>query len=822
MSCGLPFPEMLCYRYTKHAVLINNCYPVKEGEKGPRSSELSYLTFYASSRPAKLTKVGTFLEKKVERDIAKGRKQNNQVSLDIIKALIQSCHRDLNLFSKYVIDILDMIMETRDLDLIDIACGTFVTFCTYHDGRSLSVDQEFTSKYTKLLRKFANFCQYENGDEALKLNLRYIGHRGLQATVTGETLQPTDFNPQLPIILPPLLDTLSTSKIPLTELVKEDEGSIDIRQSALDKQLTGQDVLTLAMQTLQHVFRFLRGPSVRQALVPFFEYLDRYNAWWPTTFAVNVTGVMLQALQPQYRYIIVSELLQYLDNVPIVGEDEKANKKQACVVAMLHSTLNADLPLVGISVMEVMNTTFTYLIKVIQNKPECQNVPSKAEEGSNYSYAVYNGLLHSISGLARHIYYSNQVNDIIGYLITKLRPQTTLREVEGMPIARYRQTLLKCLTLVLQKSSSKNDDNTTKSQISLDVLVPALALLSDEDEATRIQFSQTLLVFIRQCGTWTGVQVPLRTPSTRTLVGPNSARVNSETAFINSVHQAVVDWVQVTNLTPRDVISMFEVMQALSANFGSNATIRGVSVVFKLQNLAQEDFAQDIPRQRPLSQVTVMWLEEISRLHNIEELPNYSQKVKDAKIQDREWSPKLDQQALENEVELPQNLIGLVDDEKLALNAVVHWLDRHSIVSAMMNDNGLRQAGDSHGLELESKLYAEWNGINLLNEQSYRVQNGRDIDLKPRLATSLNVKIDADQNGHARSNVKVENLREALAQQLAVDSSDQENDSVNSVPMSNVSKRPHEVRGDLNSLLTALAANSNAMSSTSSLVKPPY
>lgn len=104
-------------------------------------------------------------------------------------------------------------------------------------------------------------------------SLRYIGHRGLQATVTGETLQPTDFNPQLPIILPPLLDSLSASKVPLTQLVKEGEGSIDIRQSALDKQLTEQDVLTLALQTLQHVFRSLRGPSVRQALVPFFEYV---------------------------------------------------------------------------------------------------------------------------------------------------------------------------------------------------------------------------------------------------------------------------------------------------------------------------------------------------------------------------------------------------------------------------------------------------------------------------------------------------------------------------------------------------------------------
>jgi hypothetical protein len=30
----------------------------------------------------------------------------------------------------------------------------------------------------------------------------------------------------------------------------------------------------------------------------------------------------------------------------------------------------------------------------------------------------------------------------------------------------------------------------------------------------------------------------------------------------------------------------------------------------------------------------------------------------------------------------------------------------------------------------------------LVNEKSYRVQNGRDIDLKPRLATSLNVKLD--------------------------------------------------------------------------------
>ncbi|KAF9404953.1 plasma membrane localization protein, partial [Podila epigama] len=60
-------------RYIKHASLINNCYPVRPDEKGPKSSELSYLVFYATSKPAKLTKVGNFIERRVVRDYRKKR-----------------------------------------------------------------------------------------------------------------------------------------------------------------------------------------------------------------------------------------------------------------------------------------------------------------------------------------------------------------------------------------------------------------------------------------------------------------------------------------------------------------------------------------------------------------------------------------------------------------------------------------------------------------------------------------------------------------------------------------------------------------------------
>ncbi|RUS18408.1 hypothetical protein BC938DRAFT_475983, partial [Jimgerdemannia flammicorona] len=92
---------------------------------------------------------------------------DNQVSLDIIKALIQSCHRDLNLFSKNVIKILDMILDTRDLELVSLACSTFVVFCAHHDGSTLGVDNEFTISYESLVKKFAGFCTYTTADDSV-------------------------------------------------------------------------------------------------------------------------------------------------------------------------------------------------------------------------------------------------------------------------------------------------------------------------------------------------------------------------------------------------------------------------------------------------------------------------------------------------------------------------------------------------------------------------------------------------------------------------------------------------------------------------------
>ncbi|KAG0045675.1 plasma membrane localization protein, partial [Linnemannia elongata] len=125
-------------RYIKHASLINNCYPSRPDEKGPKSSELSYLVFYATSKPAKLTKVGNFIERRVARDHRKKRLSDVHCSLEIIKSLLQSSKAHLNIFSKNVVSILDtLLVDLSDLDVVRHCQNVFTVFCSAHDGSTL-------------------------------------------------------------------------------------------------------------------------------------------------------------------------------------------------------------------------------------------------------------------------------------------------------------------------------------------------------------------------------------------------------------------------------------------------------------------------------------------------------------------------------------------------------------------------------------------------------------------------------------------------------------------------------------------------------------
>jgi hypothetical protein len=159
----------------------------------------------------------------------------------------------------------------------------------------------------------------------------------------------------------------------------------------------------------------------------------------------------------------VSDILFQLDST------SNSSPKHSTLVSILNSVLNANTPLVGISVLEVLNSLFTLLIK---------------EDN------MEDTLTHAIGGLASQIYYDNQLNDITSYLVSKLRTNTSLDKIEDIGLYEYRLKVFKCLDCIIANSSEAYG-------IPLYAWTPALSLLSDKNPQTRAAFCCTFDTFLK-------------------------------------------------------------------------------------------------------------------------------------------------------------------------------------------------------------------------------------------------------------------------------------------------------------------------------------
>lgn len=182
--------------------------------------------------------------------------------------------------------------------------------------------------------------------------------------------------------------------------------------------------------------------------------------------------------QPQYSYLLVSELIQQLDNTQ--SESSDYLEKRASFVSALDAILNANVSLVGISVLEVLNSLFAQLIQSLHDSNK-KFMTSK--DDNSLHYFIHQGLVQSIGGLASQTYYVNQLNDITSSIVSKLRINHADTTIEGLSIVEYRRATIQCLQHVVvcsaKKSEREGDAPVYNHSISLDTLIPALGLLLD-------------------------------------------------------------------------------------------------------------------------------------------------------------------------------------------------------------------------------------------------------------------------------------------------------------------------------------------------------
>lgn len=123
----------------KHQKLILQCYPPKKlsvnGESMPNKSKLSYLVYYASTRRTKLEKVSSFLYKKTESDVSRGRLTNLKVTLYILMELVDKCSDDLGMFAMSVAQISRALLKDICNYIYDNKCSV-----SFPDGYQVSLN----------------------------------------------------------------------------------------------------------------------------------------------------------------------------------------------------------------------------------------------------------------------------------------------------------------------------------------------------------------------------------------------------------------------------------------------------------------------------------------------------------------------------------------------------------------------------------------------------------------------------------------------------------------------------------------------------------
>ncbi|EFW99351.1 protein efr3 [Grosmannia clavigera kw1407] len=481
----------------KHQVLVLKCYP--RTTKGavdvkPNSSELSYLLYYATSRRTKIQKVGSFLERKTASDVWHLRIGNVQVTLQILEALIEKNPKDLPLFAPNILTILDLILRSNDITMVESSIPTFKAFCTHHDASILLADQAYLAQFEAVVRHYASFASTRlapgktQPSKPVTMRWRNSGLEAIRAVASSDALS-SIAGRQYDMMVPMVLENLWTDnedfldvllqrveveeQVDTDRLLKRrtsvatvrtadiagDTNPIALSGTATDvDKLAEEDIGVLAMQCLKQIFIAPSRSLIHSATTSLLEFVNdrisqgesvvsgNFNSGKDNGWAVKICSLLLRWAPVQERYIILVTTIDTLARSPLTDE---TLDQHITLAAMIASLLRSDASLIGLSVMDVLLSFIHHIKKLVQmpgdpaaaaalatsegplpgqqdlRSPTTQAAASSAVTVSSKRKELLLRLQQCIGDLATHVYYADQISDMVSTILFRLKPART-------------------------------------------------------------------------------------------------------------------------------------------------------------------------------------------------------------------------------------------------------------------------------------------------------------------------------------------------------------------------------------------------------------
>ncbi|KAI1742005.1 hypothetical protein F4680DRAFT_53449 [Xylaria scruposa] len=468
----------------KHQVLVLKCYP--RTTKGavdikPNSSELSYLLFYATSRRSKIQKIGQFLEKKTASDVWRLRIGNVQVTLQILAALIEKSPKDLPLFAPNILKILGLILRSNDITMVEASLPTFETFCEHHDVSSLFADQAYLHQYEEVVRAYAACASTRvthgkgTPSKSIALRWRNAGLGAIKSIAASDALSSVSGR-QLDILVPMILENLWTDEEDFLDVLlqraemeqKVDSNALLRRRTSVSTvrtaetggdtnpiaisgtsgdidKLAEEDTGVAAIQCLKQIFIIPNRAQLQGATTALLKFTHeriqqkeivvkspdgRRDSGW----AIKIFDLITRWAPVQDRYIIMITATDALLRTPPSRENID---EQIVLAAIVGSLLSSDINLIGLSVIDV-------LLGLIQHMKRTLRYCTTSRDGtlsgtSHGDEPVSNGLEQTSSNLlsriqqcmgdlATHVYYADQISDMISAMLSQLKPHPSALE----------------------------------------------------------------------------------------------------------------------------------------------------------------------------------------------------------------------------------------------------------------------------------------------------------------------------------------------------------------------------------------------------------
>lgn len=413
---------------SKHQKLVLQCYPAGKGaDKKANGSELSYLLYYASTRRVKLEKVMIFLLAKTRSDVNHYRTGNLQVTLEILKALIDKCCDSLNVFATDVCNLLLDIFKLADYQLTKSILSVYGELTKNLDSKLFDGDKQFVATFTVLSESLINIKIVEGPN---KMEWKMISLLAIEYVSNCIYYNLKLGNHLVSICLPPLIDVIYKN-VPEKDLIQflqtnintEDEGNLNkvLSRIAPDEKsvflqfqndsVKGKHLIDQTYICLKSLFNTTLSNQISDLcnqIVKHNSKLDYELVWGSTFLELCITWIPVQL-----RFISLTTLLAHLSNLSRNFSKSSNNYDLQLIYAnYILALISSEVNMIGLSISDVIQQLLNLQSNLILYQADHLSEDLLKELSLVYSDCICN--------LSTHIYYFDQVPDSIQEIYLKI------------------------------------------------------------------------------------------------------------------------------------------------------------------------------------------------------------------------------------------------------------------------------------------------------------------------------------------------------------------------------------------------------------------